>query len=140
MNVIAHHIHSIQMKQDLWPEKDQPKWPKNIDSAESIEQQIQIAKLQQQKLKFQADWEGFLHSEWKQLNRYNEVRMFGDPVKRTIDMVILPWVWTYLYKDTEGKLNKDTTKSRGTCNGGPRFCDKSSISETYASCVEQPIH
>lgn len=34
MNVIAHHIHSIQMKQDLWLEKDQIKWPKNIDSAE----------------------------------------------------------------------------------------------------------
>ena len=46
MNVIAHHIHSIQMKQDLRPEKDQTKWPKNIDSAQSIEQQIQIAKLQ----------------------------------------------------------------------------------------------
>ena len=46
MNVIAHHIHSIQMQQDLWPEKDKTKWPKNIDSAESIKQQIQIAKLQ----------------------------------------------------------------------------------------------
>ena len=51
MNVISHHIHSIQMKQDLWPEKDQTKWPKNIDSAESIKQQIQIAELEQQKLK-----------------------------------------------------------------------------------------
>ena len=109
-------------------------------STDSIEQQIWIAKLQRQKLKLQADWEGFLHSEWKQLNWYNEVGMFGDPVQRTIDMVILPWVWTYMYKDTEGEINKDATKSRGTCNSGPRYCNKSSISETYAACVEQPIH
>ena len=27
MNVIAHHIHSIRMQQDLWPEKDKTKWP-----------------------------------------------------------------------------------------------------------------
>ena len=66
--------------------------------------------------------------------------MFGDPVKRKLDMAILPWVWTYMYKDTEGELNKDATKSRGTCNGGPRYCNKSSISETYVACVEQPIH
>ena len=91
-------------------------------------------------MKLQADWEGFLHSEWKQLNRYNKVGMFGNPVKRTINMVILPWVWTYMYKDTKGEINKDATKSRGTCNGGPRYCNKSSISETYAACVEQPIH
>ena len=66
--------------------------------------------------------------------------MFGDPVKRKFGMQILPWFWTYLYKDTEGEINKDATKSRGTCNGGPRYCDKLTISETYAACVEQPIH
>lgn len=64
----------------------------NIDSLELIEQQIQIAKLQQQKLKLQADWEGFLQSEWKQLGRYNKVGKFGDPLKRTLGMVIFPWV------------------------------------------------
>ena len=56
--------------------------------------------------------------------------MFGDPVKRQSHMSILPWVWTYLYRDTEGEVNKDATKSRGTCNGGPRYCDKSTIAET----------
>ena len=46
MNVIAHHIHSIQIKQDLWPDKDPNNWPMNIDSHKSIQEQIQIAKLQ----------------------------------------------------------------------------------------------
>ena len=54
-------------------------------------------------------------------------------------MTILPLIWTYLYKNTEGEIGKDSTKSRGTCNGGPRYCDKSTLSETYAACVEQPI-
>ena len=107
------------MKQDLWPDKDPNNWPMNIDSHESIEEQIRIAKLQRRKLKLQDDWNGFCLSEWKQLNRYHDVGMFGDPVKRKFGMVILPWVWTYMYKDTKGEINKDATKSQGTCNGGP---------------------
>ena len=34
MNVIAHHIHSICQKQDLWPDKQPNNWPMNIDSHE----------------------------------------------------------------------------------------------------------
>ena len=49
-------------------------------------------------------------------------------------------MWTYLYKDTESKINKDVTKSRGTCNGGPQFCNRFTLIETYAVCVAQPIH
>ena len=36
MNVIAHHIHNIRMKQDLWPDKDPNNWPMNIDSHEQL--------------------------------------------------------------------------------------------------------
>ena len=45
-----------------------------------------------------------------------------------------------MYRETEGEINKDATKSQGTRNDGPWYCDKSTISETYAACVEQPIH
>ena len=31
-------------------------------------------------------------------------------------------------------------KSRGTCNGGPRNGQVITIAETYAACIEQPIH
>ena len=55
------------------------------------------------------------------IDRYNQVGMFGDPVKQKKHMSILPWVWTYLYKDTDGEDGKDATKSRGTCNGRPRY-------------------
>ena len=137
LNVIAHHINSICTGKDLWPDKQQ--WPYKLDTAEMIAQEIHIAKLQRQKLQQQTDWRGFFESEWKQLNRYNKVGMFGTPCRCKKGMTILPWVWTYLYENTEGEIGKDSTKSRGTCNGGPRYCDKSTLTETYAACVEQPI-
>ena len=105
--------------------------------SEMIAQEIHIAKLQRQKLQQQTDWQGFLESEWKQLDQYN--KLFGTPRRHQKGMTILPWVRTYLYKNTKGEIGKDATKSRGTYNGGPRYCDKSTLAETYAACVEQPI-
>ena len=76
MNVIAHHIHSIRTKHDLWIDKTA--WPDAIDSLEMIDHDVKISKLQQKKLQLQDDWEGFRNSEWKQLNRYDKVGMFGN--------------------------------------------------------------
>ena len=64
--------------------------------------------------------------------------MFGNLVKLKFRMPILPWVWTYLYKEGEG--GKDQTKARGTCNGSPRFFDANTLGETFAACLEQPTH
>lgn len=44
-----------------------------------------------------------------------------------------------MYKNTKGEVNKNTTKSHGTCKGGPRFSNKSIVTEIYAACVEQLI-
>ena len=54
-------------------------------------------------------------------------------------MTILPWVWTYLYKE-DPLTGLDIEKSRGTCNGGPRYGEAITLAETYAACVEQPVH
>ena len=45
---------------------------------------------------------------------------------------VLPFVWTYLFKDGT------TPKARGTCNGGKRYGRAIAMAHTYASCVEQP--
>ena len=45
---------------------------------------------------------------------------------------ILPFVWTYLFKDGT------TPKARGTCNGGKRYGRAITMAHTYASCAEQP--
>ena len=44
-----------------------------------------------------------------------------------------------MYENTDGEINKNGIKSRGAYNGGPWYCDKSILAETYATCVEQPI-
>ena len=66
-----------------------------IDSEEVQKESIRINTLRRKELKLSDDWDGFLKSEWKQLDRYQEVTMFGKPVKRLPGMVVLPWVWTY---------------------------------------------
>jgi hypothetical protein len=67
--------------------------------------------------------------------------MFGAPRPRPRDpdTVILPWVWTYLYKVDPITL-EDVEKSRGTCNGGTRFRKVVTLAETYAACIKQPAH
>jgi hypothetical protein len=68
--------------------------------------------------------------------------MFGQPCPRPLQgskTFVLPWVWTYLYKIDPITL-KDTAKSHGTCNGGSRHGKVVTLAETYAACVEQPIH
>lgn len=64
--------------------------------------------------------------------------MFGKPVKRLPGMVVLPWVWTYHYK--EGVGGKDQQKARGTANGSARFFTLNTLGETFAACVKQPMN
>jgi hypothetical protein len=95
--------------------------------------------MKRNKLKLTPEWDDFLKSEWKQLDQYAKVGMFGDPVKANQWMTILLWVWSYVNK--EDPLTGDTIrKSRGTCNGGPRYGAAITLAETYAACVEQPVH
>ena len=66
--------------------------------------------------------------------------MFGNPVPRPPKdkkTVILPWVWTYLFKTDPITLD-DMEKSRGTCNGGSKHGQVVTLAETYAACVESP--
>ena len=57
-----------------------------------IAQEIHIVKLQRQ-----IDWQGFLESEWKQLDQYNKVGMFDTPRQREKGMTILLWVYVDVY-------------------------------------------
>jgi hypothetical protein len=43
--------------------------------------------------------------------------------------VVLPWVWTYLYKIDPVTL-EDTAKSHGTCNGGSRHSKVVTLAKT----------
>ena len=109
LNVIAHHINAINMKNyknaaiykqdetksvyaEFW--NDPKEWPVTIDT-----EQFQISKLTQRKIFKEESKETidkFVKLEWKQLDRYNKVGMFGEPIARELVKMfkILTWVWT----------------------------------------------
>ena len=78
---------------EFW--SDPTEWPEPID-------QLNISKLTRQKI-FKEEsaktMDVFIKSEWKQLDRYLEVRMFGEPCDPPPGAKVLPWVWTYMYKE-----------------------------------------
>ena len=89
------------------------------------------------KLRKRDDFETWRKSEWAQHDKYKLQNMFGDPIPRPIDAIVLPFVWTYMEKEDPltGILKP---KSRATCNGGKRYGKAVTVAETYATCVEQP--
>ena len=137
LNVIVHNLNAITTSEDLWPEEND--WPTLIDSPEILPIQLKIKKLQWKMMKETPEWESFLKSEHKQLNRYETAGMFGELVRMEDWMTVLPWVWTYLYKEDPVTV-LEMGKARGTCNGGPQYGVAVTLAETYTACVEQPIH
>jgi hypothetical protein len=141
LNVIAHHLHHISTGEDLWPNKGE--WPPIDDAsiALAIMKGLAIPKITRRKPMQSTSWPQFCKSEWKQLITYDKQIMFGAPCPCPPDpnTVILPWVWTYLYKVDPITL-EDVEKSRGTCNGGTRFGRVVTLAETYTACVKQPAH
>ena len=121
---------------EFW--NDPKEWPVTIDI-----EQFQISKLTRRKIfkeESQETIDMFVKSEWKQLDRYNKVGMFGEPIARELVQMfkILTWVWTYIYKE-DPATREFKPKARGTCNGSQRS-GIVTLAETYASCVEQPAH
>jgi Reverse transcriptase (RNA-dependent DNA polymerase) len=119
-------------------------WPPISDEslALAIWKGIALPKLSRNRAKSLEEWPSFLKSEWSQLDKYDKQGMFGEPCPRPshdIDCIVLPWVWTYLFKIDPLTL-ESMEKSRGTCNGGQRHGKIVTLAETYAACVEQPIH
>ena len=137
LNVIAHHLNEINTGEDLWPEKNE--WPTLLDSPEILPLQLKVKKLRRKTLQDTPEWASFLKSEHKQLNRYETAGMFGQPIKMEDWMTVLPWVWTYLYKE-DPITAIDEAKARGICNEGPQYGEAVTLAETYTACVEQPIH
>jgi hypothetical protein len=139
LNVIAHHLHTINHGEDQWEDKTQ--WPPISDEsiALAIFKGLAIPKLTRRKLQQSPAWDTFQKSEWKQLNAYDKQGMFGTPCEKPEGAIVLPWIWSYLYKVDPITL-KDVAKSRGTCNGGQKHGKIITLAETYAACVEQPAH
>ena len=140
LNVIAHHMRAIKdNKKTSW--NPQRRWPTVTDNTiiQAIRKGLAIPKLTRRKAKKMDEWPKFRESEWVQMNKYLSQGMFGEPCPRKPNTTVLPWVWSYIFKLDPVTL-ESTAKSRGTCNGANTSNRTVTLAETYAACVEQPIH
>ena len=86
------------------------------------------------KLKRLSTWPEWKAGEFQQLDQFHDLGMYGTPVPRPADGIILRPHWQYKVKDD------GTRRSRNCCDGSPRAAPVlHSIASTYSSCVEQPI-
>jgi len=105
----------------------------NENHVEKRQTQVIPNKLTRKWLMQQSDWDDWQKSEWKQLDQYEQQKMFGQPEPRPSKANILTLLWTYLVKTNGVK------KARCCCNGNPGRQGSITLSHTYAACVlEQP--
>ena len=85
------------------------------------------------------DFETWQQSEWLQHDKYKLQNMFGDPIRRPIDAIVLPFVWTYMEKE-DPLTGIVKPESQASCNGRKRYGKAVTVAETYATaaCVKQP--
>jgi hypothetical protein len=103
--------------------------------------QLQKAKrLTRRRLMQQDDWPEWCKAEFKMLDQYAAVNMYGTPIQRaelSPDTTILKSLWCYVLK-ADGRR-----KARNVCNGQPSRCrskankKKITIADTYAASLSQ---
>lgn len=135
LHAIAHHLHAMRTGVDLWEDKSELPEVDCMLIHQAVADGHASLRFTRKRLIDRSDWKDWLHSEWKQLDSYEAHEMFGEPlILGPSDHTVLPFMWTYLFKDGD----PEKKKARGTCNGGKRFGRAITLAFTYASCVEQP--
>ena len=136
LHMLAHHLHVLRYGEDenLWddPSSLPPIDEAIIHQALALDEINLLAKYSRKQLQRRKDWDQWQQGEFKQHDNYETQNMFGPPCPRPKQATVLPFVWSYYFKDEE------TRKARGTCNGGPRYGKAVTLAYTYAACVEQP--
>ena len=112
---ITAHIHAIQSS-SLTPEEEA------------------LGTFTRRKLKKLSTWSKWQAGEWKQLDHFHNLGMYGAPVKRPPGATVLRPHWQYRVK------GDGTRRSRNCCDGSPRAAPVlHGLASTYSSCVEQPV-
>ena len=107
-----------------------------LQSRHMTDEEEALGSFTRNKLKRLSTWHEWQAGEFKQLDRFHALQMYGDPVPRPTDpnAIILRPHWQYKMK-SDGKR-----RSRNCCDGSPRAAPVlHGIASTYSSCVEQPI-
>ena len=133
MAVIARHHHAVRYDlPPLDPKKEEDDEITHSMIMQGIAQGQINPRLTRKFLQSQDDWIDWQMSEFKQLDSYDSLKMFGEPCRPPRECNILPLIWTYLRKLC------GTKKARCVCNGSPRMKGSISLSHTYAAALEQP--
>ena len=65
------------------------------------------------------------------LEDYQQKGMYGEPVRRPKNAVVMKPLWTYIVKPDRRK------KARQVCNGSPPFTQGRVFQNTYSGCIDQ---
>ena len=90
-----------------------------------------ICRLTRKVLMQREDWADWQKSEEKQLDAYDEQKMFSEPCELPPNANVLNLLWVYLVK-VDG-----TKKARCVCNGCARMKGSVTLGYTYAGSLEQ---
>ena len=107
-----------------------------IQSQATTKEEQALGYFTRKKLRNLSTWHEWLAGERKQLNQFDDLGMYGDPIDKpnTPDVIILRPHWQYNIK------RDGTRRSRLCCNGSKRAAPLlHAIAQTYSSCVEHPI-
>jgi hypothetical protein len=105
-----------------------------IQSHSMTPEELTLGNFTRRKLKNLSTWPQWLAGERKQLDQFHTLGLYGEPVKRPPDAIVLRPHWMYKVK------NDGTRRSRNCCDGSPRAAPVlHGIAKTYANCVAQPI-
>jgi hypothetical protein len=104
-------------------------------SSDSITaQEAALGSFTRRKLKKLSTWPQWQQGEFKQLDQFAALNMYGEPCKALPNAIILRQHWQYHVKRSGER------RARNCCDGSPRSAPMlHQIASTYSSCVEQPI-
>jgi hypothetical protein len=103
-----------------------------VDSGAVLNYTSKAMKLTRGRLLKHNNWSGWQHSEYLQIDKYEDQGMFGTPIQATTESAVFHLVWTYNVKAAD-----ERKKARCACDGSTRSGHVQILDETYAICVDQ---
>jgi hypothetical protein len=105
-----------------------------IRSQATTDAELSLGHFTRRKLKQLDTWPLWHAGEFKQLDQFHALGMYGDPIPRPPTAIVLRQHWQYHIK------RDGTCRARNCCDGSPRAAPAlHKLVETYSSCVEQPV-
>ena len=107
----------------------------SINSSAATPEEKALKNYTRRNLKTLPNWDSWKQAEWRQLDRFHELSMYGQPCILPKGGIVVRLLWNYIVKD------EDERRSRNCCDGSPRAAPRlHSLVNTYSSCIGIPIY